>query len=1380
MPSNTLDLFHSVTSSWFRNTLGKPTEVQQEAWPAIARGDHALVSAPTGTGKTLSAFLIFLDQLKKEAREGSLKQELQLIYVSPLKALAADIRENLNRPLEGIEVEEKKAGITTSQNINVAIRTGDTPQKERQRMIRKPPHILITTPESLYLMLTSKSGLKILRTARAIILDELHVMIDSKRGAHLMLSIARLDKLCPNPLQRIGLSATIEPLDLAANYLSPDSVTIVAPKMKKHVRIEITSPRSVDLPLGKDPLWQELASTVYAYCQNARSVIAFVDGRAYSEKLAFYVNQIAGEGFARTHHGSLSKEHRFEVEQSLREGKLRLLCATSSMELGIDVGEIDQVFQIGCPYSISSTMQRLGRAGHNPNRTSIMHIFPRTASEALYCGLTAQVVRDGGVEYSKPPTLCFDVLAQHLVSMATGDGYDVDEVMAILPRAYPFIQVTKEDVISLLCMLSGDYEHKREIPVRPRILYDRLNQRVEGDPYSRMLAISTGGTIPDRGLYAVKTQNNVKIGELDEEFIFESRVGDTFLLGSFAWQITNIDKDAVIVAPSNSGSGRLPYWNGDYKGRCLQVGLAFGNILRNLSNAHSDGTLTSKLIELGLDEIAVEGAEEFIGRQIASTEILPDDRTILVEYFKDDTGNYEMMVHSIFGRKVNEPLALLALEVAKGRTRTNVSSVTNDDGFLLFSYGKCQIPDGILQSLSPASARNIIRALLPTSPFFNINFRYIASRALMMGVRRGGRQPLWVQRIRSADMLDSLIRYENHPLIREAKRECLEDYWDLDGVEYILNGIQTGTIEVREMYHEVPSPMSFLLRKQTEASMMYDHAATTLGIQNAALDALKQSQMITPLPEQLERVQEREKLPENSTQLHSLLLIEGDLIAGELEVPIDWLEELAKNEKAKYIEPGLWIAIEHEQEYEIQNSKEVHIEESRQHIIRRLLRYRGAHTIEQISNRYLWSISVVENLLTDLCNQSIIVEREGLYYYGKLFDRARAETIKSLRRQVKTLPSHHYVAMITNGIRTQAPNAQQLEETIKQMSNVALTPNLWESVIFPSRVKNYSPNLLDQVLTNGEYYWQLNVKKELSFGRYDDIDWDMDIHSVLNSLEGNEKVIYEALLKRGASYMQSLTNLIEDHSPYDTLLDLMEKGLVCADSFLPIRQWLNRDKMEKASAKHRVNAKVMALKTGRWELVRQVADLSIEQKLNRIFDTVIIISRETIQGRYNLTWVEALETLRIWEYTGRVRRGYFIEGLSGIQFIRDEDYERTMLRLEKINDQMIWLPAVDPAQLYGKCIPHIEGRSFVNIPGTVVALRAGIPVAVFERQGKILRIFDDTHMEEALSSFVNDYKNKRIYTTLNRIVVKDYPEQSAILLKQVGFKHEIQDYVFYR
>ncbi len=715
MTEHVLDIFENVTAEWFERTLGEPTPVQREAWPMIAAGEHVLVSAPTGTGKTLSAFLVFLDQMKRQARQGTLKRQLQLIYVSPLKSLAADIRENLRRPLEGMQAETI---------IETAIRTGDTPQKDRQRMVRRPPHILIITPESLYLMLTSKTGQNVLATAKAVILDELHALIDTKRGAHLMLSLARLDRLCGHPLQRIGLSATIEPLQLAAEYLAPERVKIAAPAMQKKVRLDILSPY-VDITKGrrKDPVWEELGILVYQYCQGSRSVIAFVEGRRYAEKLAYYVNQVGGEGFARVHHGSLSKEQRMETELALRDGSLRLLCATSSMELGIDVGEIDRVLQVGCPRTVSGTMQRLGRAGHNPGRVSVMYLFPRTAAECVSCGMTAQLAREGGVEHVHPPVQCLDVLAQHLVSMAAYRSYELDEVMEILPRAWPFRQITKNDVKEVLEMLAGDYEHAQDIPVRPRVLYDRIHEKVEGDGYSRMLAVSAGGTIPDKGLYDVRTEAGIKLGEVDEEFVYESQKGDRFILGSFAWKVVNISRDTVTVVQAPVEGARLPFWKGELKGRDKRTGEAFGRMFHMLQDAYADGRMEEALGQLGLDEAAVKLSAGYLERQIKAAGSLADDRTILVEHFRDASGNSQLMFHSVFGRRIHAPLAILAAHTVREQLGMETGSVDEEEGFLLYSYGERNLPEGVLQMLDPDTCIRKLEILLPETPVFNMAFR---------------------------------------------------------------------------------------------------------------------------------------------------------------------------------------------------------------------------------------------------------------------------------------------------------------------------------------------------------------------------------------------------------------------------------------------------------------------------------------------------------------------------------------------------------------------------------------------------------------------------------------------------------------------------------
>ena len=1369
------DLFSPSTDRWFCRAVGQPTAVQSEAWPVIASGRHTLVSAPTGTGKTLAAFLVFIDRLRQLARRGELKQALQLIYISPLKSLAGDIRENLDRPLQGIARQEREDAEGIVPQLDVGIRTGDTTQSERRRMLRTPPHILITTPESLYLLLTSGSGAAMLHTARWIIVDELHALIDTKRGAHLMLSLARLDRLCGRPLQRIGLSATIRPLERAAAYLAPEPAAVVAPPMEKAIDLRVISPFSDLRKPGKDTVWQAIAEGVYRHCLEVRSVIAFVEARAYAEKLAYFVNQLGGEAFARTHHGSMSREQRFEVEQALRAGTVRLLCATSSMELGIDVGEIDLVVQVGCPRTVSSALQRLGRAGHNPGRVSVMLMFPRTPAEALASGLTAEVMRAGGVEPCRPPRLCLDVLAQHLVSLAAGGRYDLDDVLVLLARAYPFRDVTRDDVRAVLEMLAGDEEHARDIPVRPRLLYDRLSGQVSGDSYSRLLAVSTGGTIPDRGLYTVRTEQGVILGQLDEEFVFEARLGDKFLLGTFAWKIRKVQKDAVIVAQTSSAGALPPFWKGDIRGRSLQTGQAFGALLRRLGEAHDSSGLIQALQELGLDAENAEAAESMLRRQIAVTGVLPNDRTLLAEHFRDENGTWQLMVHSVFGRQVNEPLAILASEQAKRLTGTVIGYVADDDGFLLFPYGDAQLPDNLLLSLRPETAESVLAAALPLTPLFNIVFRYNAARALMMGLRKAGRQPLWVQRMRAAELLDALAGQESHPLIRETRRECLEDHWNLDGVRSILAGIRSGAIRVRELQAEQPSPLSLPLRQQTEAAMMYDYAPTLPGTRKAAETALAQADLIEPDPEQLARTGMRRKIPQDAEQLHSLLMVEGDLEAGELEVPAAWLDNLHRDGRARYIEPGIWIAAEEHDLYA--KALEAQDQEARSRLVRRLLRYRGAQTAEQVDTRYMWPEGTAQAILSDLCVKNSAVCQDLVYYHAQLYERARQETIRSRRQQIRTVPSERYAALLADRLQVTASPQERLGLALDKLSGQAFLPAWWESVLLPARVPGYRPEQLDLLLAGGQFSWRFTPEQAICFQRDADYDWASDPEPPDWPLTAGEQAVCDALRKWGASFMSRLAGALDGASPYEILLGLAEKGLVQADSFIPVRQWLNRERLVQAPVKQRVRARAAALSAGRWSCVRPLKPLSAEQLVERAFDQAVILCRETISG---LPWDQALDILSLWEFTGRVRRGYFVAGWSGMQFVRDADFAAVVLALEQPPDPVVWLPAVDPAQPWGKSLTHLPDRSFLNVPGTLVALRAGLPVAVFERQGQLLRCFDPESLPGALKAFARGFSDRRFYPQASRVAVRQYPPDAAKALQAAGFVRDVMDFVLFR
>ena len=827
-----LSLFGPHTAQWFESCVGQPTRVQAVGGPAIARGETALIAAPTGTGKTLTAFLWFIDRLTGLAARGALEEKTYVLYISPLKALGNDIEANLRRPLAGIAARMAQSGLT-SQEIRVAVRNGDTPPAERRALLRHPAHILITTPESLYLFLSTEAGRALLGGVEAVIVDELHALIDTKRGVHLMLSLERLNALAGRALPRIGLSATIAPLSVAAACLAgwqdgaPRPVTVVAPEIRKaaDIRVEAAVEDFRSLPEGS--VWPEIFRHVYESARRARTTLVFCEGRATCEKMAHGLNQLGGEGFARTHHGCVSREQRLEAERQLKSGELRVLCATSSMELGIDVGEIDLVVQIGAPSAISRALQRLGRAGHRPDEVSVMRLYPREMGEILPTAFIARGAIEKTIESVRPPRLCLDVLAQHLVSMAVETRYSVEDALRLARQAYSYRELSREQVENVLCMLAGDFERAADAPASPRLDYDRANGVVTGTPYSRMLALMSGGTIPDRGWFGVYLEDGTRLGELDEEFVFEARLGDRFLLGAFSWQIVNITRDRVLVRPCDAGGAQSPFWRGDGMGRPYETGLLFGRYWRELEDAARAHRLESALVPFALSPDGRANAARRVRDQLDALGALPTDRAILAEHFSSEDGGESLLFHSVFGRRVNLPLGLLLEEAATAETGALVRMHCDDDGILLHFTGGEAPRDGLLERLGAKDVRARVARLLPASALFSMAFRYNAYRALMMGVRRGGRLPLWVQRLRGAQTFARAAQSANHPLLWETLRECMEDYTDIAALESVLSGIARSGIAVRETHAERPSPMAAALRRQFEAAEMYDYTPQT-------------------------------------------------------------------------------------------------------------------------------------------------------------------------------------------------------------------------------------------------------------------------------------------------------------------------------------------------------------------------------------------------------------------------------------------------------------------------------------------------------------------------------------------------------------------------
>lgn len=1360
-----LDIFSEKMRAWFLAAVGTPTPVQEEGWPVIASGKDVLVSAPTGTGKTLTAFLYWIDLLSREEnRDG-----VQVVYISPLKALGNDIRENLKRPIEGLGVN----GL-----VRTAVRTGDTPPADRTRMRKHPPQILITTPESLYLLITSKSGREMLKSAKCVICDELHAVLDSKRGTHLAVSLARLDALCGRRLQRIGLSATVRPPEAAADFLSgPERkrATIVAPRSEKALDIRVDLPVKDIRILPEKSVWPAIADRAYTLSREARTTLAFVDGRAQAEKLAFQVNQIAGGSlpaaddkkaapYARTHHGCVSKEQRLEAETQLREGKLRLLCCTSSMELGIDVGDIDLVLQIGAPGSISSLLQRAGRAGHGPGRVSHMRVYPKTEGDALGCALVAKGALEGELEKPRIPEMCLDVLAQHLVSMAAASEYEVDEAVSLLRTTWPYRDLTKPAVEAVLRMLAGDFEHEIEKPVRPRVLYNRLAGTVSGDSYTRMLACSSGGTIPDRGWYAVTLADGTRLGELDEEYVFEARLGDRFLLGAFAWRIQEIGRDRVIVAPSTSEGAQSPFWRGDGAGRSAETGEYYGGLLRSLQDASNRDALGEALSKYPLSEEAAQAAARHIERQIEADGALADDRTIVMEHFQDDAGEHQLMIHCIYGRRVNRALSMLLREEAKRQTGLDVRAYEDDDGILLYLIGGSEVPDGLIESLDPSRAEAVVRATLPGEPLFSMSYRYAAGRALMLGMRKGSRQPLWVQRLRGAESLSAAIAKGGHPLLIEAERECVNDMLDVPALVKLLSGVRSGKIRVRELHSDIPSPMALPLRRQVEAEMMYEYNPIPSSATRMAQDQADRARMVSPEPETIGMAYEADA-PRSREETHSRLLSEGDLSSDEPGAMGEWLEELAREGRAEYIEPGLWIAEEEKELYAL--ALEKRDPEAISRLIRRAMRFRGPQDEKTLSERYCLEEETFRQALEELEREGIAVRADGLWVHKDIYEGAQRRTVRLRRERVKIAPPERFAALLARGTSFSGPPAEQLSKALSSLSALETPAQAWEDSLLPARVSGYRPKLLDDLLAGGEYGWlirQREGKPYLRFLRPED-EGDAFVAPDM-PLTDDERAILALLERNGAMFAQRIGARLAGAPVYEALSRLARMGLVRQDGFGPVREML-----QKPPAKKRRPA-VRKPDTGRWERCREPRALTARESLDAAFRLSPVLSKETVEG---IAWREALETLRVMEYTARARRGYFVKGLSGAQFVRAEDLTKVEAFLSEDDGAANCLPANDPMQAWGRLLAHEPGKEFSTLSGTAVVLVGGRPVAAFERGGECLRVFSLEEGERAVRAFADAYLTGRIFPNKTRVTVKEFPPESREWLEGAGFYREMLD-----
>ncbi|HYM46337.1 MAG TPA: DEAD/DEAH box helicase [Solirubrobacteraceae bacterium] len=1137
-----LSTFSPRVRAWFQAAFAAPTPAQAKAWPAIARGENVLLSAPTGSGKTLAAFLWALDRLGApaeapgagEGAEGLTTDSRRLtrvVYVSPLKALAYDIERNLRAPLRGIGAGD----------VRVGIRTGDTPQRERAAMGRNPPDILITTPESLYLLLTSRAA-ETLHGVRAAIVDEIHAVAHSKRGSHLALTLERLQALSPG-MQRIGLSATQRPLEEIGRFLAGAGreVTIVDASTPKplDLRIEVPVESMADpgaAPAGaeRDPLeplsggestrgsiWPAIYPELLKAVTEHTSTIVFVNNRRAAERVALRLNELAGEGIARAHHGSLAREERARVEELLKGGELPCLVATSSLELGIDMGAVDLVLQIESPKSVARGLQRIGRAGHGVDRVSRGRIFPKYRGDLLECAVVCRMMRAGEIEPTAVPRNALDVLAQHVVSIAAAseeDGVPVDELYSLLTRAHPYSQLSRELFERVLDMLDGRYPSSELAALRARIVWDRVAGVIRPRRGARQLAVANAGTIPDRGLYAVTLPDGRRVGELDEEMVYEARPGQAFFLGASTWRIEEIGRDRVIVTPAPGAPGAVPFWKGDTLGRPVELGRAIGAFARWAVEQDAD-TLRR---DYDLDERAARNLLEYLRAQLAATRVLPSDRTIVLERFRDELGDWRLCLLSPYGARVHAAWGLALSARVRERFGLEGDVLWSDDGIVLrlpdLDAGESEALSSLaeLVLIEPDELEPIVTAELGSSALFGARFRESAARALLIPRAWPGRRtPLWQQRLKAQSLLEVARRYEDFPIVLETYRECLQDVLDLPGLQQLLRGLATRELALVEVETRTASPFASSLMFDYVATYMYEgdtpaaeRRAAALSLDRDLLRELLGSEELRELidPGALARVQDdlQRRSPQTRAtgrdELHDVLRFAGDLTAEEIrERVLDGIDAGALLQQLRRERRAIALRIGGEQRHVAADEAGLYrdalgaappsglpeafladVENPLSQLAARYARTHGPFTSGELRARYGVEASAVLRELErsgDLVRGAIRPGGSELEWCDvEVLRRLRRASLAALRKEIEPAAQSALAGFMGawHGVDRhtgQGAGVERLREALVGLQGLPLPVEVWERDVLPRRVGAYSPAWLDSLCAAGELVW---------------------------------------------------------------------------------------------------------------------------------------------------------------------------------------------------------------------------------------------------------------------------------------------------------------------
>ncbi|MBM9835100.1 ATP-dependent helicase [Rhodococcus hoagii] len=1459
-----LDRFSAPTREWFDGAFPAPTAAQLGAWDSIASGSHTLVVAPTGSGKTLSAFLWALDRLataveagasdeKRAAEQRTTEQRTtKVLYISPLKALGVDVERNLRAPLVGITQTAKRLGFEPPE-IRVGVRSGDTPTGERRKMIKTPPDILITTPESLFLMLTS-SARETLTGVETVIVDEVHAVAGTKRGAHLALSLERLDMLRDKPVQRIGLSATVRPHEEVGRFLAGSApIRIVAPPAAKTFDLTVRVPVEDMTELGiaePDPesmsptpqagsIWPHVEEQIVDLILDHRSSIVFANSRRLAEKLTARLNEIYAERLggavekqgrppaqlgaptevnygadpllARAHHGSVSKDQRAIIEDDLKSGRLRCVVATSSLELGIDMGAVDLVVQVEAPPSVASGLQRVGRAGHQVGEISRGVLFPKHRTDLIHCAVTVERMTNGKIEALEIPANPLDILAQQTVAATALEPLDVEQWYDVVRRSGSFATLPRSAYESTLDLLAGRYPSDEFAELRPRLVWDRDGGTLTGRPGSQRLAVTSGGAIPDRGLFAVYMvgERQSRVGELDEEMVYESRVGDVFALGATSWRIEEITYDRVLVSPAYGLPGRLPFWHGDGLGRPAELGEALGGFLRELSSSTPD-EVAARLVAAGLDTNATTNLAALIEDQQQATGRVPTDRTLVVERFRDELGDWRLVLHSPYGLRVHAPWALAIGARLRERFGVDAAPTASDDGIIVRLPDTDDTPPGAeLFAFERDEIEDIVTDEVGGSALFASRFRECAARALLLPRRTPGkRAPLWQQRQRSAQLLDVARKFPTFPILLETVRECLQDVYDLPALRDLFGRIARRQIRMVEVETATPSPFASSLLFDYVGAFMYEGDSPLAERRAAAL-----SLDSTLLAELLGRVELRELLdadviakaerelqrlaPERHARdvegMADLLRLLGPVTTEEAAErstadPVPWLDELVAHRRAlrvSFAGRQWWTAVE--DAARLRDGLGVPlpigtpaafiepVDDPLGDLLGRYARTHGPFTVSEAAERFGIGSAVARDVLARLANEKRVVEGEfrpgasgSEWCDAEVLRRLRRRSLAAAREEVEPvstatlgrfLPGWQHVGGSLRGL-------DGVVTVVEQLAGVPVPASALESLILASRVRDYSPAMLDELTATGEVLWsgagQISGKdgwvslhladsSPLTLATPAEIDLT-DLHrSILDTLAGG-----------GAYFFRQLSDTVQstdDTALAAALWDLVWAGYIGNDTLAPLRALLSDTsratpshrtprRAPRAHAYRRLGRPTMPTRSGpptaggRWSLLPEpepdptlrahaTADLLLERY--GVVTRGSVVAEEVPGG-----FASMYKVLTGFEDGGRCRRGYFVDTLGGAQFSTPDVVDRLRTHSDSIEGRHTTAPAVtlaasDPANPYGAALPWPQSMAGDDAPkhrpgrkaGGLVSLVDGELVLFVERGGRTVLTFTD-------------------------------------------------------